>query len=279
MPARYKILIIIGFALLFSCKKKDTRTKIAQVYDKVLYIEDIKDLIPSNFDKSDSAIIIDNKIDLWIKKQTMLKRAELALTEDQKDIKKIVEDYKASLLIEKYKQEYIKQKLDTNISEVEIEKYYNDYPESFKINEEIVKALFFKVPLNNDSINDFEKAFLSNNKERLIQFSENEEIKYYNFREKWYEISTVFNLLPNVITNAETLLKLSKKFQTRDEEFSYFVFFEDYKLKEDTVPLELASERIKTILLNKRKNNLILNLEKAIYQSDLKNNNIKIFSK
>jgi len=281
MPVRYKVLIITMFAFILSCKNKDgNKVKIAQVYDKYLFFEDIKDIIPEDIDKADSAIIVRNKIDLWVKKQTMLKRAELALTDSQKDIDKIVEDYRASLLIEKYKQEYIKQNIDTSISETEIEKYYNDYPESFKINEEIVKALFFKIPVNSVNLETFRYSYNTNNEENLILLAEeNEDIKFYDFSKKWIEVSAVFNLLPNVITNVEVILKLSKKFQTREELFLYFVIFKDFKLKGETIPLELASERIKIILLNKRKTSLISQLEKTIYQSDLKNNNIKIFSK
>ncbi|NPA45304.1 MAG: hypothetical protein GXO49_07210, partial [Chlorobi bacterium] len=73
--------------------------------------------------------------------------------------------------------------------------------------------------------------------------------------------------------------KQSKKFQTRDDKYLYFVIFKDYKLKGETIPLELAYERIKFILLNKRKTSLITELERKIYQSDIKNNNIKIFAK
>ncbi len=280
MFKRYITLLIILVILLSSCKKEDNRIKIAQVYDKVLYFDDIKDVIPNNIDKNDSIVIIQNKIDFWVRKQTMLKRAELALSDSQKNIEKIVEDYRASLLIEKFKQEYIKQNIDTFVTKVEIEKYYNDYPESFKLNEEIVKALFFKVPVNNNNLELFKKVFNINDKEQLIEISnKSDKIKLYDFSKKWTKISEIFNMLPNVITEAASLLKLSKKFQTRYETFYYFVIFKDYKLKEETIPLELASERIKIILLNKRKTNLITQLEKSIYQSDLNNNNIKIFLK
>lgn len=280
MYTRYITLLIVILCSLFSCKKEDNRIKIAQVYDKVLYFDNIKDVIPKNINENDSVIIVQNKIDFWIKKQTMLKRAELALSDSQKNIEKIVEDYRASLLIEKFKQEYIKQNIDTLITNVGIEKYYNDYPESFKLNEEVVKALFFKVPINDSNFEAFKLAFNINNEQQLIEISNNNnEIKLYDFRETWVKISEIFNMLPNVITDASSLLKLSKKFQTRDENFSYFVIFKDFKLKAETIPLELASERIKIILLNKRKANLISKLEKSIYQSDLNNNNIKIFNK
>ncbi len=278
MLIRYTTLLIITF-ILFSCNKpKDDKVKLAKVYDKYLFLEDVDGIIPKNISKEDSQMIIKNKIDFWIKKQIILKRAELSLTEEQKDINTIVEDYRASLLIEKYKQEYIKQEIDTLITNVEIEKYYSDYPESFKINEEIVKALFFKISIESDSILYFKQAYYSSNEEKLIAFSKNEDVTFNDFSKKWIEISNVLNLLPDVITNAEAILKLSKKIQTRDEKHLYCVIFKDYKLKGETIPLELAEDRIKIILLNKRKTNLIHKLEKNIYQSDIKNKNIKIFT-
>jgi len=280
MHLRYTAVLIIILLVLFSCKKpEDNKVKLAQVYDKYLFFEDIESAIPKNITKEDSIAIVRNKIDFWINKQIMLRRAELSLTDSQKNINNIVEDYRASLLIEKYKQEYIKQKIDTFLTYAEIEKYYNDYSESFKINEELVKALFFKIPLKIDSIIYFKKAFNSFNEKKLISLSENENIDFNNFSKKWIEISTVLNLLPDVITNAETILKLSKKIQTRDKNYLYFVIFKEYKLKGETIPLEIAQDRIKIILLNKRKTNLIHKLEKNIYQSDIKNKNIKIFTK
>ncbi len=279
MLKRYKVLILSIVLLIFSCNKEENKTKLAQVYNKVLYFEDIQDIIPKNISPEDSIVILKNRIDFWVKKQTILKRAELNLTEKQKDISSTVEDYRASLLIEKYKQEIIKKEIDTTISEQEIENYYNQFPESFKLNEEVVKALLFKFSVESSNINSFKNAFYLNNEEKMIALAEKKAKNIENFNNKWTQISTVLNFLPNNFNNPETILKASKKLQTRDTSFLYYVIFKDFKLKGETEPLELAKDRIKIILLNKRKRNIIRELEKRIYQSDIKNNSIKIFLK
>ncbi len=278
MLKRYKVLILSIVLLIFSCNKQENKTKLAQVYNKVLYFEDIQDIIPKNIRPEDSIAILKNRIDFWVKKQTILKRAELNLTEKQKDINLIVEDYRASLLIEKYKQEIIKKEIDTTISEQEIENYYNLFPESFKLNEEVVKVLMFKFSVDS-SINSFKNAFYLNNEEKMIASAEKKAENIENFNNKWTEISTVLSFLPNNFNNPETILKASKKLQTRNTDFLYYVIFKEYKLKGEIEPLELAKDRIKIILLNKRKRNIISELEKRIYQSDIKNNSIKIFLK
>lgn len=278
MPVRYKILILSIFSVFFSCQNNENKTKLAQVYDKTLYLEDIQGIIPKNISPEDSLTIIKNRIDFWIKKQTILKRAELNLTKEQKNIDAIVEDYRASLLIEKYKQEIIKKNIDTTFSDSEIENYYNEFPESFKLNEEVVKVMFFKFSVDS-TIFDFKNAFYLNDENKMISTAKQKAETYKNFNNNWTEISEVLFLLPNKFNNPEIILKAGKKHQTRDNKFIYFLIFKDFKLKGDSMPLELAKERIKIILINKRKRNLINELEKNIYQSDIKNNNIKIYMK
>ncbi len=279
MSVRYTIFILSLLLLFFSCKNDAEKTELAKVYDKSLYLEDIEGIIPVLASSEDSISIVKNKIDLWVRKQTILKRAELNLTDEQKDIDEIVEDYRASLLIEKYKQEFIKQELDTAINDSEIEQYYNSYPESFSLNVEVVKALFFKFSKEDKSISLFRQAYNSDNEESMIAIAEETADKYDNFKNDWVEFSSILNLLPNTINNAEAILSISKKVQTRDKDYIYFVIFKEYRLKGDAMPLELTKERIKIILLNKRKTNIVNELEKNIYQNDVKNGNIKIFIK
>ncbi len=279
VKVRFIISVLILLAFI-SCKEEKSKTKLAQVHDSFLYLEDVSDLIPDEISGEDSLIIIQSKIDLWVRKQSILRRAELNLSDEQKDIEDIVEDYRASLMIEKYKQEYLKQKIDTVIKESEIESYYNEYPENFKLNEEIVKPLYFKFSTNDINLKTFKKYFnteIEDAKEKMIEIAKESAVKFDDFQNNWIEISVLSNLLPNDIKNAKTFLQISKRLETRDEGFFYFVYFQGYLLKGETIPIELAKDRIKIILLNKRKTNILNDLEKKIYQSDIKNGNIKIF--
>ncbi len=275
---RYTIFFFI-LLLSFSCKKNEEKTELADVYGKKLYLEDIQDIIPGSISKEDSLMILRNKVNLWIRKQTLLNRAELNLNEEQKDIDYIVEEYKESLLIEKYKQEYIKQNLDTNITEIEIEKYYNDYPESFILNNDIVKAYYFKFKTEKNTA-DFRQYFLSEDTsevKQMIKIAENKAEDFIDFTDKWIDLSVISNLLPVSLNSAEIIVNQNKRIQTRDKDYVYFVLFTDSRLKGEKMPLEFAKNKIKVILLNKRKTNLINNLESKIYNNAVKNGRIKIY--
>ncbi len=263
----------------FSCKKNEEKTELADVYGKKLYLEDIQDIIPGSISKEDSLMILRNKVNLWIRKQTLLNRAELNLNEEQKDIDYIVEEYKESLLIEKYKQEYIKQNLDTNITEAEIEKYYNYYPESFILNNDIVKAYYFKFKTQTNTT-DFKRHFSSEDTSaitQMIEFAKTNAEDYIDFTDKWIDLSVISNLLPVSLNSAEIIVNKNKRIQTRDKNYVYFVLFIDSRLKGEKMPLEFAKNKIKVILLNKRKTNLINNLESKIYNNAVKNGRVKIY--
>ncbi len=276
---KYRFMILSVIVLfMFSCKKENHKTVLASVYGKNLYLEDIKDIIPLNSTKEDSLMILRSKADLWVRKQTFLNRAEINLSEEQKDIDYIVNEYKESLLIEKYKQEYIKQHLDTVVTEAESEKYYNEYPESFTLNNDIVKAYFFKF-FESEKADEFRNYFYTNNKNTdslMIDFAENNAEEYIDFTDKWYDLSVISDLLPVSSNDIESAVNQSKRIQTRDENYFYFILIKDFKSKGSLMPFTYADNRIKTILLNKRKIELINNLENKIYQNAVKNGRIKI---
>ena len=126
----HKLIIFLFILITFSCNKGIDEIEdkpLAKVYNEFLYESDIVSLFNSNITKEDSIVIARNFINDWIKKQLMVQKAELNLNEESKDIEKQIEDYRSSLLIFRYKQELIQQKLDTVITEEELENYYNEY--------------------------------------------------------------------------------------------------------------------------------------------------------
>ena len=58
---------------------------VARVNDKVLYKKDLKKLFRQRVSSQDSIVVVKNYIDNWIKEQLMLSRAEMNLSEDEKE--------------------------------------------------------------------------------------------------------------------------------------------------------------------------------------------------
>ena len=134
-------------------KEEQTSEVVAVVNSEKLFKEDLKGILPNNFSKEDSLIIVNSYIQDWAIKKLLLKEAaNNNSSESLENINKLVQDYKESLLINNYKEQLINQKLDTLISDQEIEEYYLANNENFKLNEVLVKTkyLYFNHTLRDE---------------------------------------------------------------------------------------------------------------------------------
>ncbi len=276
---------IFGATLWFqvSCSGNsphENKTPVARVYEQYLYFEDLSEF-PEGLSKEDSLILLNNKIELWTKKQLMLNKAEQNLSDEDKDISQIVEDYKASLLIDKYKREFLREKLDTTITDYEISTYYNQYSESFVSGRAIVKAHLLKIPVESDNYPKFKQLFSSNKSEdstAIGQFIRRYAVLSNDYNSKWISFSELASMLPTTISNIDAELKTTSLIQQQDKDFYYLIRIDDYILRGDIKPLELVQEDITMLLINKKKTELINTLEINIYQNAVESGNIEIFS-
>jgi hypothetical protein len=279
---KFKVFIFV-LLVLVGCKSKDTEVEkipLAKVNDKFLYDVDIKELFTSNLSQEDSVTIAKNFIDEWVKKQLLLTKAELNLTEENNDIEKQIEDYRSSLLIFKYKQELINQKLDTVVTDEEIEAYYNDYSANFVLNHNIVKVLFLMISKEAPEIDKVKRWYKSNDEEnlsRLEDYCYQYATKFDNFNNDWIPFNSLLIELPINIDDQERYLRYNKYLETEDSLYYYFVKINEHSLKSTIQPLEYAKHKIKSIILNKRKFTFIEELENKVYNDALNHNEFIIY--
>ena len=79
----------------------------------------------------DSIAIVRDFVEKWVRNQLILSKAELNLTDEEKDVEQQIDNYRTSLLIYAYEQSYLRQNLDTVVTDKEVEKYYEGKPIEF----------------------------------------------------------------------------------------------------------------------------------------------------
>jgi hypothetical protein len=279
---RYLIILLLVL-LLAQCsgiKNKKGQEPIARVYDKYLYPSDLQDIVPLNIPKADSVILVRDFTDKWIKQQLLLYKAEMNLTDEEKNVDKQIDNYRTSLLIFKYEQSLIKQKLDTMVSQKEILNYYNENSSNFMLNDNLVKALYVQVPRTSPEIWKVRRWYRSENEENIKNLEDycyQYATKYDYFNDSWIYFSEIEKILPFKIDNPEQYLKYRKYIEAKDSTNYYFVNVKDYRLVGTVSPLELVRENIRNIIFNKRKISLIKELESEIYNDALNRNNFTIY--
>ena len=87
--------------------------EVAKVGDKLLLRKELAAVLPRGITKPDSINQSKFYIQRWVRQELMLKQAEENLTEDQKDVQRELDEYRTSLIIHRYQQQLINQKLDT----------------------------------------------------------------------------------------------------------------------------------------------------------------------
>jgi len=273
------LFILLGF---ISCNSNNTldNPTVAKVDDSYLYLNKIRELVPNNSSKEDSLRIAKNYIHQWIKKQLLVSRAELNLTEEDQDVEEMVEDYRSSLIIHKYQQHLIEQKLDTFVADSEIDKYYRNYPGNFLLNRNIVKAVYIKIPKplpQAKKIKQIYKLKKDTDWDKLEDYCFQNATKFDNFSEQWIYSQNLLNQTPIKVSNEEKFLRRNKYFETEDSTFHYLINIRDYKLKNEIAPLSFVSEDINKIIINKRKIQFIKNMEESIFRDAESKNKFKIY--
>ena len=133
----------------------------AQVFESTLSRSEIIDFIPNGTSSEDSLLMAQNYIRNWVTQKLLLHKAIENLSNEEMNIQKQVEDYRTSLLIYQYKQKLIAQRLMDEISEEDIETYYNKNEKNFILPTPIIKAVFFILPKNAPNLKEVKKWFKS----------------------------------------------------------------------------------------------------------------------
>ncbi len=281
-PKNILLLTMVLF-ILFSCNRINNTDKediLVQIDDMVLTKSELKTATPQNLSHEDSIDYTQNYITRWVKSKLLLRKAELNLTPEEKDVSQILENYRASLLIHKYKQKLLLQKYSPLIAHSEIEGYYNDMKENFKLDKGIIQGVFIKVPLNAPKLAKLKEWYKSDNPEDSIALEDycyQNASKYENFLDKWVTVDNISKLLPIAFPDDDNFLKYQNNFEVDDSTSHYFVSIRDYHLPQEVSPLQFVEDRIKAILLNKKRIEFIKDLEEELYQEGIKEKVIKFY--
>jgi hypothetical protein len=270
--------------LLAGCKNTNTQTKripVAEVGKVILYYDEMPKLIQKGINDSDSIVLFQNYINKWAKRQLLLQRAEDNLSPALKtEIENQLEETRSNLVIYQYQRQMIEEKLDTLITDAELENYYAANEKSFLLSSNIVKALFIKLPLETPDLNKIRMLARSNVHNDLqqleticYQFAE----KFDDFNEEWVTMDRLSVEFQQNIENEENFLKKNTFYETTDSTSDYLVSIRDYRLRYSLAPFEYVRDDIKRIIWNTRRFEFIQSLENGIYNEALKQNIFKIY--
>lgn len=265
-------VILVIAAAMTGCGQEHNhkgKTPLVEVSGEFMYKEDLQAALPLNISKDDSVLFAEHYIRNWIEDALLFDKAEGNIPDNDK-ISKLVENYRRALIMHTYQEELVNQKLANDISEEEINAYYEKNKELFRLDNPLVKGLFIKVPLSSPDLGNVRVWYRKNNQdviEKLEKYSLRNAVSYDYFYDRWTSVPDVAAKIPlKVLDTDANYLDKNRNVEVKDTAFCYFLHIEDFLGKDKQKPLDFARDEIKEILINLKRVEFINKVKEDLYQ-------------
>lgn len=275
------VMVAAGILLLTACGNNPEKNAVARVGDKYLSREEVTSIIPPSTSHDDSLRIANAYINKWVKQELLLQQAEANLPDSQKNVERELRDYRNSLLTYKYKTQLVRQRMDTIVTNEQIEAYYRSNPEKFKLDRHIIKGIFIKVPLelaHPDELKEMLSDMSEEGQELIHDYCTRYAKKYEMAIDHWVEFGLFNRNLPVPLTSPELFLKENQIKEFEDSEYYYLIYIHEFKKIDDQAPLDYVRENIRNLILNQRKVEFLKKVEETIFQEAKEKNRFTIYS-
>jgi len=264
------LTILFSTARCSNLSNNNSNDLVARAGENFLYENDL----PRFESEDDSIRKFMNFIESWAKEKVLYDLSLVNLSQSKKNqIDKLVNNYKVDLYINSYKDLIVNTRIDSVVTNVQIDSFYNLYNSSFKLNENLLKYRYVKVP--NDNIN---LARISSNIKRLTNV-DREFLDSLNFQfadlklndSLWFTERDVISSIGfiNQQNKSRYFLK-NRLFTIKDSQYVNFFIVKDILKSGNIPPLSYLYERIKSTIINQRKLTLLQSLNEEILNDALK---------
>lgn len=255
---------------------------VARAYDQVLLWSDLRQVIPIEATPVDSTAMAEQYIEAWVKQQVVLHVAEQNQAGTGLGMEDQLEDYRRSLVIYNYEQALVDQKLDTAVSQAQIEEYYERNRANFELKEPSVRLRWFKV-------NEADKRVLRKQEERFLRGGDEDRhelelwlaqrgITIVDRSGIWSQASVVSSEMALEAALPDDLFLRDGRRVMKGEHGACFIEVLEHRPPNSTSPLEVVRADIRAILLNQRKLQLIEDMRASIYAQALENDHVERYA-
>ena len=250
---------------------------VARAGENFLYVNDL----PEYTSKDDSLIKISSFIEAWAKEKVLYDLSMINLSQSKRaEIDGLVENYKVDLYINSYKDLIVNSKIDSIVTTEQIDSFYTLNINNFKLNENLVKYRYIKVPNDNININRIRRYIVRiNEQDRYFLDSLNFQFADLKLNDSiWFTERDVISSIDFINQNNKSKYFIKNRLFTIEESnYTNFFIVDDILRSGNIPPISYLYERIKSTIVNQRKLNLLKNLNKEILNDALKSRKYEVY--
>ena len=275
-------ILLLAVLLCASCQKKTEhggKTPVAQVGDRFLYQEDLVKALPNGLSAADSARIAGELTRQWVEEQVLYEKAEHNVRKDGQ-IEQLVADYRRKLILNDYEQRLVRQKMDAEVTEAELQEYYEENKLLFLLEEPVIKGVFIKVPLKASGLKNLKRWYKDNSEEAMEQMEKyafRNAVMYEYFYDRWMPVSELEGKITVNLSELGKDFDKHRDIETEDEEYCYLLHIEEYVVEGEAKPYDLAKPEIMDLLANARRVEFMHKVREDLYNQAVEKGRIKYY--
>ncbi len=271
--------IAIFFSVLLSCNNSVDQNHeddpiVASVFDNNLYFSAFQPMLQQEATPEDSIQYARAIIEKWVRDAILMHEAEKNIPADL-DIKKMVDDYRSSLILMNYTQSIVHSNLDTFISEGQLNAYYEENKSQFKLEEPVVLCFFTKISEESEDLDKVEDLWKERDYEALADLDEEVFEFILDNQDQWISWKDINSLIPKSFWSYNEVKDKNVRIKSSGG-FKYFLKIYDSVDKNETPPLSYIEDQAKKVILHKRQTELLDKLKEDLYEKYSESNNVKI---
>ena len=278
-----KFLILLALAVAIgSCNEEAPLSKddvlLAEAYNKTLYLSDMEGMIPEGMTSEDSSLIINSFRERWLRDAVMMHEAERNIPQDL-NLDKLVRDYRASLVRLNYEQVLVEELLDSTVTQLELNEFYEKNKEQYQLETPIMRCRFIKIDRTNEELNQLQQWWNNGSEEDMQKvkvFCQNNAAVQQLQDSTWYKIDDIAAYMPPGSLTVDNVGN-RRDFIQRESDFVYFFKVLELVSKKEIAPLTYIEDQARKVILHRRKSKVLDDMKQKMYEEALRKKQVKTF--
>ena len=276
-----RLIITTSLCIFFgSCSNfsnNNSNNLVARVGENFLYEDDL----PSFVSKDDSLIKISSFIETWAKEKVLYDLSIINLSQSKRaEIDELVDNYRIDLYINSYKDLIVNSKIDSIVTNEQIDSFYSTNVNNFKLNENLVKYRYVKVPNDNININRI-RRYIVRMSEQDRYFLDSLNFQFADLKlddSIWFTERDVISSINFINQNNKSRYFIKDRLFTLNESNYINFFIVDDMLKSGNIPPKsYLYDRIKSTIINQRKLDILKGINQEILNDALKSRKYEVY--
>jgi len=245
---------------------------VARVGDHKLYLSEMQKYVPEFVSPEDSAAFAQMYITNWAKELLYSDLASEQLSVEELDVTEQLEEYRQSLLKYRYEQQYINTRMDTLVTEAQIQEYYAQHKSLFRLERPVFKVRFVDIPKDSkdrDRLLKFMSSREYEDAEEAERLAANSALKYFDSSDNWMDaivLAREFGVDHSVMISNIKGSWIKIELEGRGDLMAAYIV--ESKMSGDA-PVEFCEGTIRDYILSARKHALLQALEQDLLRDAL----------